>query len=220
MTRGFYDRTATERPYRVGIARCQERYLCRDPPAVVSVATEPAFARASDILDKSRMVRHIGHMDVRSMGRLISQHRRAQGFTSRQLAARAKVGRSTLAALESGKLEEIGFVKVNRILAALGLVIDVREPVLSAPLMGHRHLTEQAGRELTKAAIEDVITRGEIEAWRGLVKAVRDDKTGRIARRAGEVAKALSKEDGKARAFAALLPRFEPKVRPRRHARA
>lgn len=159
-------------------------------------------------------------MDIGLIGRVVAEHRRAQGLTLRELATAAKVGRSTLAALESGKLDEIGFAKVNRTLAALGLTLDVREPLLEAPLMEHRHLTEQAGRELTKAAIEDVITRGEIDAWRGLVKAVRNDKTGRTARRAREVAKAMSKYDSKARAFAALLPRFEPDVSEPRNAGA
>jgi transcriptional regulator with XRE-family HTH domain len=147
-------------------------------------------------------------MDVRSTGRVIAHYRRARGLSLRELATAASVGRSTLAALESGKLDEIGFAKVERICAALGLTLEVREPVLEAPLMEHRHLTERAGRELTKAAIEDVITRGEIEAWRGLVKAIRDDPTGRIARRAREVSAALSGQDSRARAFAALLPYF------------
>lgn len=148
-------------------------------------------------------------MDPRSIGRLISEHRRAQRRTLRELAATAKVGRSTLAALEAGKLGEVGFGKVDRLCNALGLTLEIREPVLDEPLMEHRHLTERAGRELTKAAIEDVITRGEIDAWRGLVKAIHDDKTGRIARRAREVAKAMSKHDSRARAFEALLPHFE-----------
>lgn len=148
-------------------------------------------------------------MDVRAIGRVISAHRRARGLTLRELAAASKVGRSTLAALESGKAGEVGFAKIHRICSALNLTLEVREPVLDAPLMEHRHLTEQAGRDLTKAAIEDVITRGEIDAWRGLVKAIRDDETGRIAQRAREVANAMAKHDSKARAFAALLPHFE-----------
>lgn len=127
----------------------------------------------------------------------------------RELALAAGVGRSTIAALESGAIQEIGIGKVGRICTALGLALEIREPVLEAPLMEHRHLTERAGRALTKAAIADVIARGEIEAWRGLVKAIRDDDTDRIARRVREVAQAMSKEDARARAFAVLLPYFE-----------
>ncbi len=118
----------------------------------------------------------------------------------------AGVGRSTLAALERGKLQELGFNKVERICEALGLVVEARAPELSAPLMPHRHLTEAAGRDLTKAALEDVIIRGDISAWRGLVRAIRSSKGGRLVRRVQDVVKALDRDDSKVRAFAALLP--------------
>jgi len=145
-------------------------------------------------------------MNLNSVGHLIAERRRSRGFTLPQLAAAAAIGRSTLAALERGKLQELGFTKVARICAAVGLVLEVREPELTAPLMAHRHLTEAAGRDLTKAAVEDVITRGDISAWRGLIRAIRAQKQGRLARRVQEVVKALDQEDPKARAFAALLP--------------
>jgi hypothetical protein len=61
---------------------------------------------------------------------------------------------------------------------------------------------------LTKAAIEDVILRGEFSSWRGLVNAMRTDKTVRIAGRVREVAKAQGRHDARARAFATLLPRL------------
>lgn len=147
-------------------------------------------------------------MDLRSIGRLIAERRRAQRLTLQELAARARVGRSTLAALEAGTLSELGLSRVARICAAVDLVLEVRFHPLDAPLMPHRHLTEAAGRELTKAAIDEVITRGDTRAWRGLVKAMRADQTGRIARRVRDVATALAKSDPKARAFAALLPKL------------
>lgn len=145
-------------------------------------------------------------MDLRTVGLLIGERRRARKLTLAAVAAAARVGRSTLAALESGKIEELGFAKVERICTAVGLVLEARPTALEAPLMEHRHLTDQAGRELTKAAIEDVIVRGGLEAWRGLARAVREDRTGRIAERAREVAAAVGRHDSKARAFAALLP--------------
>jgi hypothetical protein len=46
-----------------------------------------------------------------------------------------------LAALESGKLEELGFAKVERICTAVGVVLEARPTALDAPLMEHRHLT-------------------------------------------------------------------------------
>jgi transcriptional regulator with XRE-family HTH domain len=146
-------------------------------------------------------------MELVSVGALVAARRRAQGLTLAEVAARAAVGRSTLAALESGKLPELGFGRVARICAAVGLVIDVRAPLLDAPIIPHRHLTETAGRELTKAAIDDIIVRGDVAAWRKLFKAMRDDASGRTERRVREVAAAAARQDVKAKAFAALLPR-------------
>jgi transcriptional regulator with XRE-family HTH domain len=147
-------------------------------------------------------------MNLLSVGRLIADRRRARGLTLAELAASAGVGRSTLAALEAGTLPELGFVKVAGICEAVGLVLEVRAPELDAPLMQHRHLTEAAGRDLTKAAIEDVIVRGDLPAWRGLVRAIRAHKRGGLARRVQEVAEALDKSDPKIRAFVTLLPEF------------
>ncbi len=144
-------------------------------------------------------------MNLNAVGQLIAHRRRAKGLSVRELAEAAKVGRSTLAALEAGKLAELGFNKVARLCAAVDLTLEARAPRLDAPLMPHRHLTDTAGRELTKAAIEDVITRGDLVAWRGLVRAARADETACIAERARQVAAALSPHDTKARAFATLL---------------
>jgi transcriptional regulator with XRE-family HTH domain len=147
-------------------------------------------------------------MELLAVGRLIREHRRNKGLTLTDLAARARVGRSTLAALEGGKLGELGYAKVARICAAVDLVLEARPPALAAPLVDHRHLTELGGRTLTKAAIDDIITRGEVASWRGLIRAVRADETGALARRVREVVAATSKHDPKARSFALLLPRL------------
>ena len=146
-------------------------------------------------------------MQLASVGKLVAARRRALGLTLAELAARAGVGRSTVAALESGKLPELGFGRVARICSAVGLVVDVRAPLLGEPIIPHRHLTDVAGRELTKAAIDDVILRGDVTAWRKLFKAIRDDASGRTERRVREVAAAVAAHDVKAKAFAALLPR-------------
>jgi transcriptional regulator with XRE-family HTH domain len=158
------------------------------------------------MLDLSDVVRYIRLMHLTVIGHLIAERRRAQGLTLAGLAAAAGVGRSTLAALEAGKLPELGFEKVARICAAVGLVLEARPLELDVPLMPHRHLTDVAGRDLTKAAIADVIVRGDISAWRGLVRAIRAHKQGRLARRVQEVVGALDWDDVKARAFATLLP--------------
>jgi transcriptional regulator with XRE-family HTH domain len=110
-------------------------------------------------------------MNLSSLGPMIAARRRTLGISTAVLAAAAGVGRSTLAALESGKLPELGFNKVARICHAAGILLEAL-PMLDAPLMPHRHLTEAAGRDLTKAAVEDVIVHGDIGAWRGLARAL------------------------------------------------
>jgi transcriptional regulator with XRE-family HTH domain len=144
-------------------------------------------------------------MNLQAIGRLIAEQRRAKGLTLTELASRAEVGRSTLAALETGKLSELGVERVSRLCTAVDLVLEVRPLELKQPLMAHRHLSQIAGRELTKAAIDDIITRGNISMWRELVRAMNADATGRIARRVNDLARTLGKRDPKARAFASLL---------------
>ncbi len=116
-------------------------------------------------------------MNLQTIGHLIAEQRRAKGLTLTQLAAQAAVGRSTLAALEAGKLPELGLERVARLCAAVDLVLEARPVELNQPLMAHRHLSEVAGRELTKAAIDDIITRGTISTWRKLIQAMNADKT-------------------------------------------
>ena len=145
-------------------------------------------------------------MNLHSIGKLVAERRRTKGLTLHELSAAAGVGRSTLAALEAGKLAELGFTKIARICAAVDFTLEARPLTLEAPIMSHRHLTDSASRELTKAAIEDIITRGEFSAWRELVRAISADGTGRIARRVREVTAASGKSDPRAKAFATLLP--------------
>ena len=116
------------------------------------------------------MIQYNGLMNLQSIGRLIAERRRAKGLTLTQLAAQAAVGRSTLAALEAGKLPELGLERIARLCAAVDLVLEARPLELEQPLMAHRHLSEVAGRELTKAAIDDIITRGTIGIWRNSFK--------------------------------------------------
>lgn len=152
-------------------------------------------------------------MKLQTLGRLIAERRHEKGLTLRTLAAAAHVGRSTLAALESGKLAELGYEKVARICSELDLVLEARPLTLKNGLMDHRHITDAAGRDLTKAAIEDIIVRGDFSAWRGLVKTMREDTSERIARRVREVVAGANKSDPKIRAFQSLLPEL---LRPRR----
>ncbi len=144
-------------------------------------------------------------MNLRGIGLLVTERRRARGLTLNALATEAQVGRSTLAALESGKLGELGYGRVARICAAVGLVLEARPTTLEEPLARHRHLTDSAARDLTKATMEDIVVRGDIGSWRGLVKAIRRDGSGRLARRARDVLAGADRSDSRVRTFSTLL---------------
>jgi transcriptional regulator with XRE-family HTH domain len=66
-------------------------------------------------------------LDLAALGALVARHRSALRLTQAELARRARIGRSTLDALENGRCAELGYGKVARILAALGLTLRVGE---------------------------------------------------------------------------------------------
>jgi hypothetical protein len=74
------------------------------------------------------------------------------------------------------------------VVAAEAVAASIAMPIeLNEPLMAHRHLSQVAGREITKAAIDDIVTRGTIGTWRKLVQAMNADKTGRMGGTAAAV---------------------------------
>lgn len=74
-------------------------------------------------------------LDLATLGQSIAQQRSAQRLTQAELARRARIGRSTLDALENGRLAELGFGKISRILAALGLALKVGEANRGRPTL-------------------------------------------------------------------------------------
>ena len=144
-------------------------------------------------------------MNLHGVGKIVAERRRSRGLTLSALAAKAHVGRSTLAALEAGKLAELGYERVARICDAVDLVLEARPLMLEKPLTPHRHLTEPASRELTKAAIEDIVLRGDLDSWRGVVRALQKDTSGRLARRARDLVAGSDRSDVRVRAFSTLL---------------
>jgi transcriptional regulator with XRE-family HTH domain len=65
----------------------------------------------------------------------IAKQRKAIGLSRGELAKRALVSRSTLEALENGRIGELGYAKVNKILTALGLEFKLQEMNLSRPTL-------------------------------------------------------------------------------------
>lgn len=66
-------------------------------------------------------------LSLDALGMQIAARRAERKLTQAALAQRAKVGRSTLDALENGRLGELGLHKIGRILAVLGLELAVVE---------------------------------------------------------------------------------------------
>jgi HTH-type transcriptional regulator / antitoxin HipB len=65
----------------------------------------------------------------------IASKRKALRLSQTELAKRARVGRSTLDALENGRLGELGYSKITNILTALGLELSLREANARRPTL-------------------------------------------------------------------------------------
>lgn len=91
-------------------------------------------------------------LDLISVGGRIAGQRRTLKLSQTELARRAGVSRATLDALENGRTGELGFGKVTRLLAALGLELTLqtassRRPTLEE-LMQEDRDDQGLGRQL------------------------------------------------------------------------
>lgn len=74
-------------------------------------------------------------IDLPTLGETIAARRSTLRLTQAALAMRAKIGRTTLDALENGRIGELGFAKIARILAALDLDLRVVEARRGRPTL-------------------------------------------------------------------------------------
>jgi transcriptional regulator with XRE-family HTH domain len=65
----------------------------------------------------------------------IARKRKALGLSQAALAKKAHVGRSTLDALENGRMGELGYTKISNILSALGLEMRIQQTSSSRPTL-------------------------------------------------------------------------------------
>jgi transcriptional regulator with XRE-family HTH domain len=70
-----------------------------------------------------------------TIGQQIATVRKAAGHSQSELAARAQVSRATISAIENRRARDIGFSKLNRILAVLGLGLDLRSAASQRPTL-------------------------------------------------------------------------------------
>ncbi len=73
--------------------------------------------------------------DLLELGDLIKKTRQAQKLTQGELVRRAGLSRARLDALENGRISDIGFKKLKRVLNALGLDLRRTELNLSRPTL-------------------------------------------------------------------------------------
>jgi transcriptional regulator with XRE-family HTH domain len=65
-------------------------------------------------------------LDLPSIGAEIAQRRKSLRLSQTTLARKARVSRATLEALENERAGELGFSKITRLLAALGLELKLQ----------------------------------------------------------------------------------------------
>ncbi len=74
-------------------------------------------------------------LSLSSLGEQIAARRKTLGLSQAALARKAAVGHSTLDALENNRIGELGYSKINRILAALGLEMKLQEASTRRPTL-------------------------------------------------------------------------------------
>ena len=65
-------------------------------------------------------------LDVISIGKEVAESRKQLKLTQAALSRKAGISRATLDALENGRTGELGFSKVTKLLAALGLELTLQ----------------------------------------------------------------------------------------------
>ena len=74
-------------------------------------------------------------LNLSSVGEQIAKKRKAMRLTKSALAQKARIGLSTLDALENGRLGELGYSKITNILSALGLELKLQEAGARRPTL-------------------------------------------------------------------------------------
>jgi transcriptional regulator with XRE-family HTH domain len=74
-------------------------------------------------------------LDLISLGRTIAERRKTLKLSQAELSRKAGLSRATLDALENGRAGELGFSKVARLLAALGLELTLQTTSSQRPTL-------------------------------------------------------------------------------------
>jgi len=74
-------------------------------------------------------------LDLISIGAQIAEHRKKLELSQTGLAHKAGISRATLDALENGRSGELGFAKLTKLLAALGLELKLQDASSDRPTL-------------------------------------------------------------------------------------
>ena len=74
-------------------------------------------------------------LDLSSIGSTIAERRKTLKLSQAELSHKAGLSRATLDALENGRARELGFSKVTRLLAALGLELTLQTSSSQRPTL-------------------------------------------------------------------------------------
>jgi transcriptional regulator with XRE-family HTH domain len=74
-------------------------------------------------------------LTLSSIGEQIAARRKTLGLSQAALAKQAKVGHSTLDALENGRVGELGLSKIVRLLSTLGMELHIQESAGRRPTL-------------------------------------------------------------------------------------
>jgi transcriptional regulator with XRE-family HTH domain len=74
-------------------------------------------------------------LDLIAIGGKIAEQRRKRKLSQLALARKAGVSRATLDALENGRAGELGFTKLTKLLAALGLELKLQASASERPTL-------------------------------------------------------------------------------------
>jgi transcriptional regulator with XRE-family HTH domain len=85
-----------------------------------------------------------------SIGEVVAARRRLLNLSQSALANQAKIGLSTLDALENGRLGELGLAKILRLLAVLGLELKIGDAAGRRPTLDELIEEERDDQDLDR----------------------------------------------------------------------
>ena len=94
-------------------------------------------------------------LDLLSIGSQIGERRTALKLSQTALSSRAGVSRATVDALENGRAGELGFTKITRLLAAVGLELKLQAASSQRPTL--EELLEENRSDITVAEYDIAI---------------------------------------------------------------